>query len=98
MAFRRIAISLYLFCSSMISAQTLRVCREGKPVSTFPDHASVSPTASASAIRDGRRADMLRASTEAEKTRGDALQPGERVDHAREQRSPEWTIARLEPD
>src|SRR5882724_1163344 len=23
----------------MISAQTLRVCREGKPVSTFPDHA-----------------------------------------------------------
>jgi hypothetical protein len=27
------------FCLSMISAQTLRVCREGKPVSTFPDHA-----------------------------------------------------------
>jgi hypothetical protein len=26
------------FCLSMISAQTLRVCREGKPVSTFPDH------------------------------------------------------------
>src|SRR6266481_5660893 len=26
-------------CLSMISAQTLRVCREGKPVSTFPDHA-----------------------------------------------------------
>src|SRR3984893_8406483 len=25
--------------SSMISAQTLRVCREGKPVPTFPDHA-----------------------------------------------------------
>src|SRR5258707_14280546 len=23
----------------MISAQTLRVCREGKPVPTFPDHA-----------------------------------------------------------
>jgi hypothetical protein len=23
----------------MISAQTLRVCREGKPVSIFPDHA-----------------------------------------------------------
>jgi hypothetical protein len=23
----------------MISAQTLRVCREGKPVSTFLDHA-----------------------------------------------------------
>src|SRR5580704_16346389 len=23
----------------MVSAQTLRVCREGKPVSTFPDHA-----------------------------------------------------------
>ncbi len=27
------------YCLSMISAQTLRVCREGKPVSTFPDHA-----------------------------------------------------------
>jgi hypothetical protein len=26
-------------CLSMISAQTLRVCREEKPVSTFPDHA-----------------------------------------------------------
>jgi hypothetical protein len=24
---------------SMISAQTLRVCREGKPIPTFPDHA-----------------------------------------------------------
>ena len=30
------APSFYL---SMISAQTLRVCREGKPVPTFPDHA-----------------------------------------------------------
>ncbi len=30
------ALSFWL---SMISAQTLRVCREGKPVSTFPDHA-----------------------------------------------------------
>src|SRR5258708_5298898 len=29
------------FCLSMISAQTLRVCREGKPVPTFPDHALV---------------------------------------------------------
>ena len=30
----------------MISAQTLRVCREGKPVPTFPDHALawISPT------------------------------------------------------
>src|SRR5713101_4244396 len=27
------------FCLSMISGQTLRVCPEGKPVSTFPDHA-----------------------------------------------------------
>jgi len=25
----------------MISAQTLRVCREGKPLHTFPDHALV---------------------------------------------------------
>src|SRR5467141_2740803 len=29
------------FCLSMISAQTLRVCRKGKPVPTFPDHALV---------------------------------------------------------
>src|SRR3977135_3099759 len=27
------------FCLSMISAQTPSVCREGKPVPTFPDHA-----------------------------------------------------------
>src|SRR5258708_32727923 len=27
------------YCLSMISAQTLRVCREGKPAPTFPDHA-----------------------------------------------------------
>src|SRR5271170_7113076 len=26
-------------CLSMISGQTLRVCPEGKPVPTFPDHA-----------------------------------------------------------
>src|SRR5215470_10217459 len=28
-------------CLRMISAQTLRVCREGKPLHTFPDHALV---------------------------------------------------------
>jgi hypothetical protein len=28
-----------IFYLSMISAQTLRACGEGKPVSTFPDHA-----------------------------------------------------------
>ena len=48
MTFFRIVISLYLFDLSMISGQTLRVCPEGKPVSThrvvarghaFPDHA-----------------------------------------------------------
>jgi hypothetical protein len=27
----------------MISAQTLRVCREGEPVPTFPDHALTAP-------------------------------------------------------
>src|SRR3979411_2798153 len=32
-------IMISSFCWSMISAQTLRVCREGKPVPTFPDHA-----------------------------------------------------------
>ena len=35
----RIVISLHFFVLSMISAQTLRACREGKPVPTFPDHA-----------------------------------------------------------
>jgi hypothetical protein len=29
------------FCLSMISGQTLRVCPEGKPVPTFPDHALI---------------------------------------------------------
>src|SRR5271170_4567165 len=33
---RHLALS---FCLSMISGQTLRVCPEGKPVPTFPDHA-----------------------------------------------------------
>jgi hypothetical protein len=28
-----------VLCLSMVSAQTLRVCREGKPISTFPDRA-----------------------------------------------------------
>src|SRR6201982_4176107 len=37
MALGRIAIELYFL--RMISAQTLRVCREGKPLHTFPDHA-----------------------------------------------------------
>ena len=30
-------------CLGMISAQTLRVCREGKPLHTFPDHALHAP-------------------------------------------------------
>ena len=35
-------IMISSLCLSMISAQTrFRVCREGKPVSTFPDHALV---------------------------------------------------------
>src|SRR5256886_1064775 len=36
---RHTACAVSPFCLSMISAQTLRVCRGGKPVSTFPDHA-----------------------------------------------------------
>src|SRR6266568_2107454 len=32
-------IMIASFCWSMISGQTLRVCPEGKPVPTFPDHA-----------------------------------------------------------
>jgi hypothetical protein len=43
----RAAIGEPVFCArnpldlllGMISAQTLRVCREGKPLHTFPDHA-----------------------------------------------------------
>src|ERR1700758_1003210 len=37
------------YCLRMISAQTLRVCREGKPLHTFPDHAL---TARNNATRD----------------------------------------------
>jgi hypothetical protein len=47
MTFLRIVIPLYSFCLSMISAQTLRVCREGKPASTFPDHSLIFPGTSA---------------------------------------------------
>src|SRR3981189_786117 len=32
-------IMISSLCLSMISGQTLRVCPEGKPGSTFPDHA-----------------------------------------------------------
>jgi hypothetical protein len=38
----RLALS---FCMSMISGQTLRVCPEGKPVPTFPDHMDRGPSA-----------------------------------------------------
>jgi hypothetical protein len=36
----------------VISAQTLRVCREGKPVPTFPDHALEIPDLQKLAIAD----------------------------------------------
>jgi hypothetical protein len=36
---------------SMIFAQALRVCREGIPVSTFPDHAPVSSLLNSSNLR-----------------------------------------------
>jgi hypothetical protein len=48
MTFLRIVIPLYLFDLSMISGQTLRVCPEGKPVPTFPDHALVRQNAARS--------------------------------------------------
>jgi hypothetical protein len=35
----QVTLGLPIYCLSMISGQTLRVCPEGKPVSTFPDHA-----------------------------------------------------------
>jgi hypothetical protein len=34
-------IMIAFLCLSMISAQTLRVCREEKPVPTFSDHAHI---------------------------------------------------------
>src|ERR1700736_1726883 len=43
MTYLRIVIPLYLVVLSMISAQTPRVCREGNPVPTFPDHALACP-------------------------------------------------------
>ncbi|HTF73830.1 MAG TPA: hypothetical protein VK620_05780, partial [Bradyrhizobium sp.] len=39
------------FVLSMISGQTLRVCPEGKPVSTFPDHAQRIPAIKKGAAR-----------------------------------------------
>src|ERR1700692_3658858 len=49
---RHPALSFYL---RMISPQTLRVCREGKPVPTFPDHALARsrPHASLARAHDG---------------------------------------------
>src|SRR5882672_6974150 len=55
------------FCLSMISAQTLRVCREGKPVPTphqvrgrlFPDHALERATVENDATID-RRPNVVR--------------------------------------
>src|SRR5258705_8217617 len=41
------------FCLSMISAQTLRVCREGKPVPTFPDHALTDTAGAAIGFKPG---------------------------------------------
>src|ERR1700704_1281397 len=46
-------IMISSFCWSMISAQTLRVCREGKPVPTFPDHALTRLAGSANAFWHG---------------------------------------------
>ena len=39
MTFLRIVIPLYLFVEHDLRANAFRVCREGKPVPTFPDHA-----------------------------------------------------------
>src|SRR5438552_12091577 len=36
-------IMISSLCLSMISGQTLRVCPDGKPASTFPDHARALP-------------------------------------------------------
>src|SRR5713101_8664078 len=47
------------FCLSMISGQTLRVCPEGKPVPTFPDHALLFETIPAG-IRREPAAEFLR--------------------------------------
>ncbi len=39
MTFLRIVIQLYLLFEYDLRANAFRVCREGKPVPTFPDHA-----------------------------------------------------------
>src|SRR5437764_372035 len=43
----------------MISAQTLRVCREGKPVPTFPDHALTAKCLVLDADADPARPDQF---------------------------------------
>src|SRR6266436_8948053 len=73
MTFLRIVIALYLFCLSMISAQTLRVCREGKPVSTFPDHALCPPEIARLRPRQRRLADARIGG----KTTGEIIQSGQ---------------------
>src|SRR3981081_366518 len=82
MTFLRIVIPLYLFCLSMISAQTLRVVREGKPVPTFPDHALARASitkahASQSRQFDGRPP-QIDAEHRAEQVDLDAFDPADR--------------------
>jgi hypothetical protein len=43
MALRRIAIALQLLFAHDLRANAFRVCREGKPLHTFPDHALANP-------------------------------------------------------
>ena len=74
----------------MISAQTLRVCREGKPVPTFPDHALVIPDALEMTVAAGRasgglegfdgRRDRIRAEAKAALALRARIEPDARID------------------
>ena len=52
-------IMISSLCLSMISAQTLCVCREGKPVPTFPDHALETNGFSIHALLSGRQINRM---------------------------------------
>jgi hypothetical protein len=56
MTLLRIVIPRRLFCLSMISGNAYRVCPEGKPVLTFPDHApgALSPQKGSPAKKTGQ--------------------------------------------
>jgi hypothetical protein len=67
------------FCLSMISGQTLRVCPEGKPVPTFPDHAPSGETKKPAAFFE-RRGLLMRSGNLGGKTDRITAAPGVAAD------------------